>query len=63
MTCGYCAREFEEDRGQPACRSCPLASACRWVRCPYCGYENPTPPAWLERVRAWVEGGETGGGL
>jgi len=51
IVCGFCAREFEEDRGQPACRACPLAGhPCHLVRCPHCGYENPVPPAWLTRL-------------
>lgn len=47
--CGLCGRAFREDRGQPACRSCPLSRACRYVRCPSCGYENPVDPGWLRR--------------
>lgn len=50
MTCGFCGDEFREDRGQPACRACPLSSGCRFVRCPRCGYENPVRPDWLERL-------------
>lgn len=53
MTCGFCRRGFLEDRGQPACRGCPLARACRWVRCPYCGYENPMQPSWVDRLKGW----------
>lgn len=49
IQCGFCRREFEEDRGQPTCRSCPLAHRCRWVRCPHCGYENPVRPGWIDR--------------
>lgn len=52
ITCGFCGQEFEEDRGQPTCRSCPLGEACRFVRCPHCGYENPARPGWLERLAA-----------
>ena len=47
--CGLCGRGFREDRGQPACRSCPLSRACRYLRCPSCGYENPVDPGWLRR--------------
>jgi len=54
MTCGYCGRSFPEDQGQPTCAECPLKGACRFVRCPYCGYENPTTPAWVERLRSWL---------
>jgi len=54
IVCGLCAQEFPEDRGQPACRGCPLAAGCHFVRCPRCGYENPLPPAWLSRLARWV---------
>ncbi|HUH11569.1 MAG TPA: hypothetical protein VMK65_00610 [Longimicrobiales bacterium] len=57
MTCGFCAVQFEEDRGQPTCRSCPLAAVhdgCRAVRCPHCGYENPAMPPWLDRMKQWL---------
>lgn len=52
VECGGCGTLFEEDRGQPTCRSCPLADACRYVRCPSCGYENPVIPAWVESLLA-----------
>jgi hypothetical protein len=55
IVCGFCAREFPEDRGQPACRGCPLSSGCHFVRCPDCGYENPLPPDWLRRLTRWTE--------
>ena len=54
VSCGFCAREFREDRGQPACRACPFSGCCHAVRCPYCGYENPVPPAWLSRLKGFV---------
>ncbi|MBI1967511.1 MAG: hypothetical protein HYS40_05940 [Gemmatimonadetes bacterium] len=50
IACGFCAREFVEDQGQPVCRSCPLTGVCRMARCPHCGYENAVVPAWLERL-------------
>jgi hypothetical protein len=52
--CGYCGQDFEEDRGQPACQSCPLSGGCRAVRCPDCGYENPLTPGWVEALRRLV---------
>lgn len=57
MVCGFCAREFEEDCAQPACRSCPLTGLCHMVRCPRCGYENPVPPRWLARLGGWASKG------
>jgi hypothetical protein len=52
--CGMCRSEFEEDRAQPTCQGCPLSRACRFVRCPECGYENPATPSWLKSLRAFV---------
>jgi hypothetical protein len=51
--CGFCDRTFMQDEAQPTCASCPLRGGCQLVRCPHCGYENPTEPAWLSRVRGW----------
>lgn len=62
VECGLCGRRFREDRAQPVCAGCPLARACRYVRCPHCGYENPVEPAWIERGRA-REGRREGGGF
>ena len=47
VTCGFCGHEFEEDRGQPGCRACPLGADCGLIRCPKCGYENPGTPRWI----------------
>lgn len=52
LECGLCGLSFHEDRGQPACAACPLARACRYVRCPRCGFENPVTPGWMEPA-AW----------
>jgi uncharacterized Zn-finger protein len=54
VECGYCGRRFVEDRGQSACRACPLGDACHAVRCPYCGYDNPVEPTWITRLRHWL---------
>ena len=54
VVCGFCAQGFEEDRGQPACRRCPIVGSCHLVRCPFCGYENPVPVRWLDELRQLV---------
>jgi hypothetical protein len=51
MTCGCCRKDFEEDRAQPACRACPLGAGCHLLRCPHCGFENPTVPPWLAKLK------------
>ena len=53
VTCGMCRLTFREDRGQEACRGCPLHTACRFVHCPRCGFENPVEPPWLLTLRRW----------
>lgn len=55
LACGMCGTRFREDRGQPACAACPLARACRYVRCPRCGFENPVTPGWME-PGVWARG-------
>ncbi len=52
VTCGFCGTRFEEDRAQPTCQSCPLSRACKAVRCPQCGYENPAEPGWIGTLRS-----------
>jgi hypothetical protein len=61
VTCGLCGNAFEEDRSQPACRSCPLGAGCGLVRCPSCGYENPREPDWLGKLRGWFRSEEEEG--
>jgi hypothetical protein len=50
--CGLCSAEFDEDRSQPTCKACPLGDGCGLIRCPHCGYENPSTPAWLSTLLA-----------
>ena len=56
MNCGFCARPFDENRSQPACRSCPVGSGCGLIRCPHCGYENPGTPGWIAYLRKRLGG-------
>ncbi len=56
VTCGFCGREFEENRGQPTCVGCPLSDGCHFRRCPHCGYENPASPAWVGLLKRWLAG-------
>lgn len=56
MNCGFCGKAFDEDRGQPACRQCPVGSGCGLVRCPHCGYENPGTPGWISFLKRRFKG-------
>lgn len=58
VTCGYCAEVFTEDQGQPTCAACPIRGGCQMVRCPRCGYENPSEPEWMARIRRWLQSRE-----
>lgn len=55
ITCGLCGTDFHEDRGQVACRACPLGADCGLIRCPSCGYENPRVPRWMNAVSRWCD--------
>lgn len=54
VVCALCRHVFIEDRGQATCQGCPLAGGCHFRRCPYCGYENPVAPVWLQKLRQWL---------
>ncbi len=49
--CGYCGKEYEEDRTQKACKACPLGTDCGLILCPHCGYENPAEPGWMRFIK------------
>ncbi len=40
VKCPLCGFEFE--KGEAACRNCPLHKSCDMVKCPNCGYDIPT---------------------
>ena len=51
-TCGFCGKEFVEDRSQATCQACPLSKkGCGLMRCPHCGYENAKEPGWLSWIK------------
>ncbi|MFO7894243.1 MAG: hypothetical protein R6U63_10945 [Longimicrobiales bacterium] len=54
VTCGFCGREFVEDRSQATCQACPLSKGCSLMRCPHCGYENAKEPGWLIKLKEWI---------
>lgn len=53
--CGYCGKEYEEDRTQKACKACPLGSDCGLILCPHCGYENPAEPKWMAFIKGLLK--------
>ena len=60
MNCGFCGKAFEEDRSQPACKTCPLGSDCGLILGPHCGYENPSTPAWISFIKKRLGRGPAG---
>lgn len=51
MRCGFCGFEFPEEAGHQGCKSCPMASGCKMIKCPRCNYENPPEPAMVKRLK------------
>jgi hypothetical protein len=50
VKCAYCQREFEAGQARQSCKGCLAAGGCRKVQCPYCGYEMPMEPRWIQRI-------------
>lgn len=55
MNCSYCGLDFDETCARHQCQGCLVASGCRSVRCPRCGYEMPEEIQFFGRVREWKE--------
>ncbi|MEW6446808.1 MAG: hypothetical protein AB1426_01750 [Bacillota bacterium] len=53
MRCDFCGAVFDETEAQQACTGCPLAGACRKLKCPRCGYEVLPEPNWVKAVKFW----------
>jgi ribosomal protein S27E len=59
VTCPLCGTRYAEPSGRICHAGCPLAPACKLVRCPACGYEIPAPTRltrWLSRRLAKTGG-------
>jgi hypothetical protein len=51
MKCGFCGHEFDESDANAGCKSCPLSSGCRMLKCPRCNYENPPEPSLVRKIK------------
>lgn len=52
MTCASCGRVFDAAAAAAACRGCSFSGGgCGKARCPTCGTESETEPAFLGRLR------------
>lgn len=50
MICNGCGAELPDlPENETGCGRC--AGSCRKVHCPYCGYENPIVPNYLQRLQ------------
>lgn len=53
-----CGKIFDEQKSKEVCVSCPLHKKnCRLVCCPYCQFEMPAEPGWLNSFFSHQEGG------
>ncbi len=52
MICGFCHKEIPEQVGAPeggkSCGHC--FGGCHKIHCPYCGYANPAPGKFFNRL-------------
>jgi len=51
MKCGFCGFEFDEEEANTGCKSCPMSSGCRMIKCPRCNYENPPEPTLVRKIK------------
>jgi rubredoxin len=55
MKCDLCGFEFEEAEAAKGCAGCGGLGGCGLIRCPNCGYEWPTEPTWLQRLKGYFK--------
>jgi len=59
MKCAFCQKDIPEEVPEKSCGQC--VGGCRKVHCPYCGYANPLPSGWLERMFGRNDDNQTDG--
>jgi hypothetical protein len=52
--CPLCGKTFDAE-GQGCRPTCPLATGCRVVCCPACGYSFPQETGWAGRLKGWLD--------
>jgi hypothetical protein len=52
--CPLCGARWDEGAGRVCRSACPLASGCRLLRCPHCGYEVPAPGPVTRGLARWL---------
>lgn len=51
MICPFCRKEFAAKEAKKGCRACSSFGGCQKVKCPFCGYESPREPDYIEKIR------------
>jgi hypothetical protein len=51
VICPYCRKEFVAKDAKKECQSCSSFGGCQKVKCPFCGYESPREPEFIENLR------------
>ena len=52
MKCSLCGYEFDKKITEGACKGCPMASFCRLLKCPKCGYEVPAEAGVVKALKS-----------
>lgn len=54
IKCGFCGKEYDSDLSdKTGCEGCFFYSPkkeCSMSRCPNCGYDNPLPSKWFNKI-------------
>jgi uncharacterized C2H2 Zn-finger protein len=53
MKCPLCGLKFSENEAEKACCGCPFVKNCNLIRCPNCGYEIPSEPEFIKKIKKW----------
>jgi len=53
MKCPLCGHEFNEAESKAGCSTCHIFGPCKMIRCPQCGYETPSEPKFIQRLKKW----------
>ena len=53
MKCSLCGYHFNEQESKGGCSTCHVFGACKMIRCSNCGYETPSEPKIIKRLKNW----------
>ncbi|MDP8259115.1 MAG: hypothetical protein P9L90_06825 [Candidatus Aadella gelida] len=55
MKCSFCGLEFESCGEKKGCQGCSIFSQCGKIKCPRCGYMVVPEPAWIKKIKSFIE--------